>query len=183
MESRAEPPSTTAERPGGGQGRPGWLVTLVATALGVGFVPVAPGTAGTALAVPLAWAAAHLGQSGYLLVLVAVTAFGIWAADCYVEATGTEDNQRIVIDEVAGYMLTLAAVPRSLFFLVVGFGLFRLLDTWKPWPVRWLDEKVGGGLGVVLDDLGAGAYGGIILYLLDRLDVVRLLSSAVGAHW
>lgn|SRR5262245_37886962 len=162
--------------------QPGLVVTLIATALGAGFVPVAPGTAGTAVAVPLAWAAARLGEAGYLLILVAVTAFGIWAADCYEEATGTKDNQRIVIDEVAGYLLTLAAVPRGPFNLVVGFGLFRLFDVWKPWPVRWLDEKVGGGLGVVADDLGAGLYGGLILWVLDRLDVVRMLSSSLGAQ-
>jgi phosphatidylglycerophosphatase A len=162
--------------------RPGLVVTLVATALGAGFVPVAPGTAGTLVAVPIAWGAAHLGQTGYLLVLVAAIAFGIWAADVYEEATGAHDNQRIVIDEVAGYLLTLAAVPRGPFNLVVGFGLFRLFDTWKPWPVRWLDEHVGGGLGVVLDDLGAGVYGGLILLVLDRLDVVRMLSSSLGAQ-
>jgi phosphatidylglycerophosphatase A len=113
---------------------------------------------------------------------VAAIAFGIWAADVYEEATGAHDNHRIVIDEVAGYLLTLAAVPRGPFNLVVGFGLFRLFDTWKPWPVRWLDEHVGGGLGVVLDDLGAGVYGGLILLVLDRLDVVRMLSSSLGAQ-
>jgi len=161
--------------------RPSLLVTLIATALGAGFAPVAPGTAGTALAVPLAWGAAHLGEAGYLLVLVAVTAFGIWAADLYEEATGAKDNQRIVIDEVAGYLLTVAAVSRGPFNLVVGFGLFRLFDAWKPWPVRWL-ERLPGGLGVVLDDLGAGVYGAVILVVLDRLDVVRMLSSSLGAQ-
>ena len=163
--------------------RPGILVTLVATALGAGFVPIAPGTAGTAVAVPLAWGAAHLGQAGYLLITLAVTAFGIWAADAYVEATGVDDNQQIVIDEVAGYLVTLSAVQRGPFNLIVGFGLFRLLDSWKPWPVRWLDETLPGGLGVVVDDLGAGVYAGLILFALDRFDVVRLLSSSLGAHW
>jgi len=162
--------------------RPSLLVTLIATGFGAGFMPVAPGTAGTALAVPVAWGAAHLGEAGYLLVLVAVTAFGIWAADVYEETTGARDNQRIVIDEVAGYLLTLAAVPRGPFNLVVGFGLFRLFDAWKPWPVRWIDERVSGGLGVVLDDLGAGVYGAVILVVLDRLDVVRMLSSSLGAQ-
>src|SRR5215813_646119 len=162
--------------------RPGILVTLVATALGAGFVPYAPGTMGTLVAIPLAWGAAHLGQAGYLLIMVSVTAFGIWAADAYVEATGVEDNQRIVIDEVAGYLVTLAAVQRSWFNLIVGFGLFRLLDSWKPWPVRWLDEKIPGGLGVVVDDLGAGVYAGLVLFVLDRFDVVRLLASSLGAR-
>jgi phosphatidylglycerophosphatase A len=162
--------------------RPGLVVTLIATALGAGFVPVAPGTAGTAVAVPLAWGAAHLGQAGYLLVTLAVTAFGIWAADIYEERTGKHDNQQIVIDEVAGYLVTICAVPRGPFNLIVGFGLFRLLDTWKPFPVRWLGDKTPGGLGVVIDDLGAGVYGALILYLLDRFDVVRLLSSSLGAQ-
>src|SRR5262245_6214205 len=139
MESQ---PATSGAKRG-----PGLVITLIATGLGAGFVPVAPGTAGTAVAVPLAWAAAQLGQAGYLLVALAVTALGIWAADCYEEATSSHDNQRIVIDEVAGYLVTLAAVPRGPFNLFVGFVLFRLLDIWKPWPVRWIDERVHGGLG------------------------------------
>lgn len=157
-----------------------WPVTLIATALGAGFVPIAPGTAGTLVAVPLAWGAAHLGQAGYLLVTFGVMAIGIWAADIYEERSGRKDNQRIVIDEVAGYLVTMAAVPRGPFNLILGFGLFRLLDTWKPWPVRLLDAKIHGGLGVVLDDIGAGVYAALALYVLDRLDVVRVLSSVLG---
>jgi phosphatidylglycerophosphatase A len=172
----------TIETDGAGRKRPPIIATLVATALGAGFVPVAPGTAGTAVAIPLAWAAARLGQVGFVLVFIAVTAFGIWAADVYEVATGAHDNQRIVIDEVAGYLLTLIAVERGPFNLIVGFGLFRLFDTWKPWPVRLLDEKVPGGLGVVLDDLGAGVYGAVILFLIEKFDLVRIVSSSLGAH-
>ncbi len=166
----------------GSRPHPPIICTLLATACGAGFVPVAPGTAGSAVAIPLAWGLAHLGEPAYLLAMVAITAFGIWAADVYEATYGTSDNQRIVIDEVAGMLLTLAAVPRGPFNLLVGFGLFRLFDTWKPWPVRWLDRNVHGGLGVVLDDLGAGVYAGLILWLLGRLDVVRIFSSAVGAQ-
>src|SRR5262249_15267744 len=120
-------------------------------------------------------------QLGYVLILVGVSAVGIWAADAYEEATGAHDNQRIVIDEVAGYLLTLLPVARAPFQLVVGFGLFRLFDIWKPWPVAWLDAHAPGGLGVVLDDLAAGVYAALVLYIIDRLDVVRMLSSSLFA--
>jgi phosphatidylglycerophosphatase A len=167
---------------GAGGRRPPLWVRLMATALGAGYSPFAPGTAGTLVAVPLAWAASRLGETGYLLIALAVTAFGIFAADVFGECSGVEDDQRIVIDEVAGYLVTLAAVPRGPFNMIVGFGLFRLFDVWKPWPVRWLDEHLPGGLGVMLDDVAAGGYACALLVVLDRLDVVRMLSSSLGAQ-
>jgi phosphatidylglycerophosphatase A len=147
---------------------------LTATALGAGYLPVAPGTWGTLVAVPLAWGLDRLGgEIALLAALAVIIVVGSWAADVYCTATGKHDNQQIVIDEVAGYLVTLALVPRTWPNLIVAFGLFRLFDVWKPPPVRWIDRRVGGGFGVVADDLGAGVYGGILLWLIDRYHLIE----------
>src|SRR5579871_2304443 len=107
--------------------RPPLWATLIATALGAGLLPLAPGTWGTAAAVPLAWAVDRLGaRTGFgewifVGVLAIVTAIGSFAADVYCKATGKHDNQQTVIDEVAGYLLTLIAVPRTWPNLVLAF--------------------------------------------------------------
>jgi phosphatidylglycerophosphatase A len=173
------------ERPIAGEGPTGGQRTrlplwakLTATALGAGYLPVAPGTWGTLAAVPLAWALDRLGGEIALLAgLAVVIVFGSWAADLYCTATGKHDNQQIVIDEVAGYLLTLVAVPRSWPNLAAAFVLFRLFDIWKPPPVRAIDRRVGGGFGVVADDLGAGVYGAIVLYLIERYHLLERASA------
>lgn len=153
--------------------------TLIATALGAGYVPVAPGTAGTVVAIPLAWAAARLGPIGYLLVLGTAFGLGVWAADVYCRAMNTEDDQRIVIDEVVGYLASLIFVPKTPLFMVIGFGLFRLFDAWKPWPIRQLDRDIHGGIGVVLDDVAAGLVTAGLLWGLSQLDIVRTLAATL----
>ncbi len=158
---------------------PSLPATLVATALGAGFSPVAPGTAGTAVAVPLAWALARLPGWVFFAAIAAVTVIGTWAASAFCRATGTHDDQRIVIDEVAGYLLTLAPVGKSWAHLALAFVLFRLFDIWKPPPVRWIDDHVAGGFGVIADDLAAGVYAAIVLFALDRFGVVARLAALV----
>lgn len=139
---------------------------LCATVLGVGYCPVMPGTMGTLAAIPLAYAVMGRGPAALWLTTAAVTAVGTWAAGRYCRLTGTHDNQRVVVDEVAGYLLTLALVPRTPANLALAFGLFRLLDIVKPWPIRLLDRRVRGGLGVMADDLLAGAIGAVLLRLV-----------------
>lgn len=143
------------------------LARVIATAGGAGYSPIAPGTCGTLVAVPLAWALAPLALAPYLAVVGAVTVLGILAATRADQAWGTHDAGRIVIDEVAGYLLTVAWVPRDqLLPLALGFVVFRALDIGKPPPVRWLDRNLPGGVGVVLDDVAAGALGaGVMLAL------------------
>jgi len=136
------------------------LARLLATALGVGYSPVAPGTCGTAVAVPLAWVLASLPLWQYAAITIAITLIGIWAASAADRSWGTHDSGRIVIDEVAGYLVTVALVDRhSWLALGVGFLVFRVLDIGKPPPVRQVDRMMGGGTGVVLDDVMAGVYG------------------------
>lgn len=141
----------------------------IATALGAGYSPVAPGTCGTIVAVPLAWALAGVPTWPFLAVTAVLTAIAIWAAGRADASWGTHDSGRIVIDEVVGYLATVALVPRDqLAPLLVGFIVFRALDIVKPPPIRWLDEHLPGGFGVVLDDVAAGVLGMAVMVALDR---------------
>jgi phosphatidylglycerophosphatase A len=109
---------------------------------------------------------------------MAVIAAGIWAADRADRAWGTHDTGRIVIDEVAGYLVTMTLVDRSHAApLVAGFVVFRVLDIVKPQPIRWLDRNVPGGFGVVLDDVVAGVLGMVIVLALDRFGALGWLSA------
>jgi phosphatidylglycerophosphatase A len=154
------------------------LAKLIATALGAGYSPIAPGTCGTAVAVPLAWALASLSMWQFAIVAVLVTMIGIACAHRADLAWGSHDNQRIVIDEVAGYLITVAPVDRHSWApLAVGFLMFRIFDIVKPPPVRWLDEHLPGGWGVVLDDVAAGVMGAITMLLLDHFGALAWLGG------
>ena len=158
------------------------LAKLVATAFGAGYSPRAPGTCGTAVAVPLAWALASLSMWQFGLVAVGVTLLGVACAERAGRAWGTEDDQRIVIDEVAGYLLTVLPVDRSGWApLAVGFVVFRALDIGKPPPIRWLDEHLPGGWGVMLDDVAAGVLGAGVMLLLDRTGALAALGALAGS--
>src|SRR5262245_27234812 len=154
------------------------LSKAIATALGAGYSPIAPGTCGTAVTVPLALALAPVPLWQYVAVVLAVIAVGIWAADRADRAWGTHDTGRIVIDEVAGYLATMALVDRGHWApLLVGFIVFRVLDIAKPPPIRWLDRHVGGGFGVVIDDVAAGVVGMVIMVALDRIGALGQLAA------
>jgi len=154
------------------------LSKALATALGAGYSPIAPGTCGTAVTVPLACALAPLNIWQYALVVLAVIGIGIWAASRADRAWGTHDSGRIVIDEVAGYLATMTLVDRAHWApLVVGFVVFRFLDIVKPPPIRWLDENLPGGVGVVIDDVAAGIVGMGIMVALARFGALAYLEA------
>ena len=102
----------------------------------------------------------------YVLVLVAGFALGVWVCAISERRLGTHDLGALVWDEVIGVWLTLLCAPAAWWWMIIGFALFRLFDIWKPWPVRWADRRVGGGFGVMLDDVLAGAYALIALQVL-----------------
>lgn len=141
-------------------------VITLATGLGSGYSPVAPGTAGSVVGIAAAWLLAGLGWPLYLLVTAAIFVSGVWAAGIAEEIYQAKDSGRITVDEVAGMLLTVAFVPPTLLNLVAGFFLFRFFDITKPFPAGKIDASVGGGLGVMLDDVVAGIYANICLQAL-----------------
>jgi phosphatidylglycerophosphatase A len=145
------------------------LATALATWFGCGFFPRAPGTAGTIGAIPLYLLVAPYGPVAVLLAAAAATLIGIWAAERVARRLSTHDPQIVCIDEVAGVLITLAPAPRTWIALVAGVVLFRVLDVLKPWPARTAERKLPGGLGVMLDDVFAGAWGAAIIYGAHRL--------------
>jgi phosphatidylglycerophosphatase A len=138
-------------------------VQLLAFGFGSGLAPRAPGTFGTLAALPLYWL---LVQGPWLFfaafVLVALLA-GIYWCDRAARELGVHDHPGIVWDEIVGYLITLLMIPQGWTWVLAGFLLFRLLDIWKPWPIRWVDRRVGGGLGIMLDDVLAGLGAGVLL--------------------
>jgi phosphatidylglycerophosphatase A len=150
---------------------------LVATGLGLGRLPWAPGTWGSLAALPLAWVIwSRFGSVGVAVAAIAALAAGWWAADVYIRATGAEDPAEIVIDEIAGQLLTLSVVPADVPLYAAGLVLFRLADIFKPWPVSWAEKRFKGGLGVIADDFLASLYSAMALFL-----VFLLLQKVVNA--
>ncbi len=141
------------------------LILLLASGLGAGFSPFAPGTAGTLVAIPIELLLSPIRSPVYELTLLTFFFFSSWIAERAQNHWQKRDDQRIVIDEIMGYFLTMLWIPKTLLFISVGFLLFRLLDIVKPFPCRQL-EKVRGGFGVVLDDVFAGIYANIALQIL-----------------
>lgn len=153
------------------------VAVLIATVLGIGHAPIAPGTWGTAAAIPLVLISAGLTQWGYLALCVAVTLVAIAAAGETDRAYGVHDSGRIVVDEVAGYFWTMAAAADRAdpLMLVTGFVLFRFADILKPPPARAIDRRMSGGPGVVLDDVVAGWWAAAALLALDRTGLLAYL--------
>lgn len=133
------------------------IAIALATWFGCGLLPVAPGTFGTIAAVPLVLGLRNLGVWHNASALVIITGISIWAAGRYQELSGQDDPPKVVIDEVAGFSLTMFLLPPSWPILGLGFILFRFFDILKPYPIRRL-EKLTGGFGIVTDDLLAGLY-------------------------
>ncbi len=137
---------------------------LVATWFGVGRLPVAPGTWGSAVTLPIAgFLALWLGPIWLLAVAAVVFAAGWWAADVYARRNEADDPGEVVVDEVAGQLVALAVVPVDLIYYAAAFVLFRIADIWKPFPVSLAERRLGGGLGIMADDIVAGGYAAIVL--------------------
>ncbi|OGL25021.1 MAG: hypothetical protein A3G44_07775 [Candidatus Rokubacteria bacterium RIFCSPLOWO2_12_FULL_73_47] len=134
---------------------------LVATVGGSGYAPVAPGTAGSAVTVLLLWLV-PFSRTGLAAFLVAVTLVGTWAAHRAARVLGVKDPGAIVVDEVAGMTLAVLPFPLTLPTLAAGFVLFRVFDILKPPPAR-ASQRLAGGVGVMVDDLIAGAYAALVL--------------------
>ena len=144
-------------------------VHLLAFGLGTGLSPIAPGTAGSVLGVLLYLPLSGLPLAVSLGITALLFAAGVWLCARTSKDLGVYDHGGIVWDEVVGFLITMIALPREWPWIVCGFLLFRFFDIVKPWPIRWLDRHVGGGLGIMLDDLVAGLFALILLQLALRL--------------
>ena len=131
-------------------------IHLLAFGLGSGLSPKAPGTVGTLAAVLLYIPLAHAPVLVYSLVLLIAFGLGILICEITSKDLGVHDHGGIVWDEFVGYWITMFMVPVSWIWIAVGFLLFRLFDIVKPWPIKWVDKQVEGGIGIMLDDVLAG---------------------------
>lgn len=129
---------------------------FLAFGFGSGLAPKAPGTFGTLAAVPIYLLLSHLNLGLYTLAILVATALGIWVCDLASRELGVHDHGGIVWDEFVGYWITLWALPAEWVWIIAGFIVFRIFDIAKPWPVGYLDKKVDGGLGIMVDDIVAG---------------------------
>ncbi|REL30203.1 phosphatidylglycerophosphatase A family protein [Thalassotalea euphylliae] len=142
-------------------------VQFLALGFGSGLAPKAPGTFGTLAAIPLYLLMAnYLTTNAYLIVTSLVSLAGIWICDKAAKSVNVHDHPAIVWDEIAGFLITMLFVPLSLTNVVLGFLLFRIFDIVKPWPISIADKKVHGGLGIMLDDILAGAIACLGLHLI-----------------
>ena len=138
-------------------------VLFVAFGFGTGLAPKAPGTFGTLPALLLGWFTAHMAMEVRLGIGAVLVLAGFWLCGEAARRIGVHDHPGIVWDEIAAMYLVLLVTPVSLLLYALAFGLFRLFDIWKPWPIRDLDHRLGGGTGIMLDDLVAALYAALLL--------------------
>jgi phosphatidylglycerophosphatase A len=146
---------------------PGTLSRTIATFFGAGFFPKAPGTFATLAALPLYLLMRRLSTPVYLLVLAKLVLLGVIASD-RAEREWGKDPSRVVIDEVCGLLVSLIARPGGIREIALGTALFRFFDIVKPFPVGTIDRKMNGGLGIMADDIAAGALSALVLEAVRR---------------
>ena len=145
-------------------------VHLLAFGFGSGLLPKAPGTFGTLVGIPVYLAMQPLSLVYYLTITAAAFLLGIWLCEQTSRDLGVHDHGGIVWDEIVGYLVTMTFAPSGWVWLMVGFILFRFFDIVKPWPIRWIDRRVKGGFGIMVDDLIAGLFAAVCLVLLNQLE-------------
>lgn len=141
-------------------------IHFIAFGFGSGLLPKIPGTWGTVVAIPIYLLIAHYPFWLYALLTFILIIFSIYACGATARDIGVHDHPGIVLDEIVGFLLTMLAVPVGWFWVVSGFILFRVFDIWKPCPIRWVDRHVKGGWGIVVDDLLAAVYAGVLLHIM-----------------
>lgn len=141
-------------------------IYFVAFGFGSGLMPFAPGTFGTLVAVPIYLMMVHLSGTIYMILTLMAFFLGVWVSGKVSRDLGEHDYSGIVWDEVVGYLLTMFLAPFHISWMVIGFVLFRIFDIWKPQPIRWIDQKIKGGLGIMLDDVLAAIPAWLVLQLI-----------------
>ncbi|RTE85557.1 MULTISPECIES: phosphatidylglycerophosphatase A [Gammaproteobacteria] len=145
-------------------------IHFISLGFGTGLAPKAPGTFGTLVGIPAVLLFAPLGVQAYLGIVVMFSLLGIYFCQQTGTALGQSDHGAIVWDEIVGYMIAMIAIPVAWQTLLLAFLLFRFFDIRKPWPIKWFDQKVKGGLGVMLDDVLAGLATLVIMHALLKAD-------------
>jgi len=139
---------------------------LLATGFGSGLSPWMPGTMGSIAAIPFWYLLNMLPQDIYVLILLFGICIGVYLCHRTAKDMGVHDHGSIVWDEFIGMWITLMAIPvNSWQWVLAGFLVFRLFDIWKPWPIRWFDRNVHGGMGIMVDDIVAGIVSAGVLYV------------------
>ncbi|MDP7593898.1 MAG: phosphatidylglycerophosphatase A [Litorilituus sp.] len=141
-------------------------IQFLALGFGSGLAPKAPGTFGTLAAIPLYFILSTLTTSFYALAVLFMTIAGFYICGKAADDLGVHDHPAIVWDEFVGFLITMFMVPISWQSLTLGFILFRLFDIIKPWPISFIDKKVSGGFGIMIDDVLAGIFSLIIMQLI-----------------
>ncbi len=147
-------------------------VLFIATGAFTGKIPLAPGTFGTLAGIPFALLLIWIPPAFAAAYLTGLVLAAIWIAGMAETIIGQKDPGCIVIDEIAGFAIAMSTVPVSWLSLAIGFLVFRVFDIAKPFPVKWFESNLPGGAGIVLDDVVAGLYSGIILGVLNSLDFI-----------
>ena len=145
----------------------GMVARIIATGFGSGYAPVAPGTFGSLMAIPVIYLFWTSPRWVFLLATVALTLIGVWAASVAEKQFQKKDPSFVVIDEIVGMMVAMLFLPFQLKFVLISFLVFRVMDIIKPWPARKLEE-VKGGWGIMLDDVFAGIYTGLCIFLINQ---------------
>jgi phosphatidylglycerophosphatase A len=142
-------------------------VHLLAFGFGSGLLPKAPGTYGTLVGIPIYLLLQPLSLVLYILFVLLAFVAGVWICQRASDDLGVHDHSGIVWDEIVGYLVGMLFAPPGWVWIVVGFLFFRLFDILKPWPILWIDQRVKGGLGIMLDDLLAGLFTTAVIYLFN----------------
>ncbi|MBP9722002.1 MAG: phosphatidylglycerophosphatase A [Gammaproteobacteria bacterium] len=141
-------------------------IYLLAFGLGLGLLPVMPGTFGTLLGVLFYWFNnTYFGISEFILIIISFI-LGIYICGKTARDINYHDHPGIVFDEVVGYFITMINIPFNIAYIIIGFLLFRFFDIVKPWPIRIIDQRMSGGMGIMFDDVLAGIYANILLNII-----------------
>jgi phosphatidylglycerophosphatase A len=141
------------------------LIAFLATGCYVGYVPFAPGTFGSLIGIPLAWLLSKLAFPLSILAIFSFILLSFWIGGEAEKVFNQKDSGCIVIDEIAGMLITFSMVPWSTQNILIGFALFRVFDIAKPFPIHSIGKRLKGGFGVVMDDIMAGVYANVVLRL------------------
>lgn len=148
---------------------PGFLrspINWLAIGFGSGLSPIMPGTAGTIIAIPIFLLLSHMALPFYILTLLLLIICGFRICETAEKKLKTNDPSIVVWDEIVGYLITMIAIPANWLWIILGFIFFRVLDMWKPWPIRWVNDNLHGGFGIMTDDILAGFGAWILLKII-----------------